>query len=114
MRVHKKESVKAATSQDSREIGQAQDNTALKPNQVPVEILRELAAMRKRYLEIYRNGYRVCGIDSSSGVHLAEVAFLDTFDEYTIIPQDDERYPAKLVAELDGEQYFTLLEVERV
>lgn len=70
--------------------------------------------MRKRYLEIYRNGYRVCGIDSSSGIHLAEEAFLDTFKEYKSERHSERYNDMKLSAEFEGMTYFTLQEVKDV
>ncbi len=97
----------AATSvQGAQELVQGQNTTALKANQVPDEILYELAAMQKRFREIYRE----TGLTaiSDEDVQLNEEAFLATFSAYELKARECEEYPEKLFTEFAEVRFFCI------
>jgi hypothetical protein len=78
-----------------------------KENQIPDEILRELAAMQKRFRELYSE-YKLCGIGYSTGVHLTSEALLDTFADYERSDFDHLDYTEKLETTAYGIKFFCI------
>ncbi len=78
-----------------------------KENQIPDEILQELATMQKRFRELYKK-YRLCGIGDSAGVHLASEAFLDTFADYERSDFDRPGYTEQLEAVMHSVKFFCI------
>jgi hypothetical protein len=79
----------------------------VKENQIPDEILRELAAMQKRFRELYSE-YKLCGIGDSAGVHLTSEAFLDTFADYETSAVNYKDYSEELTATMHGVTFFCI------
>lgn len=78
-----------------------------KENQIPDEILRELAIMHKRFQELYRK-YRLCGIGDSAGVHITDQAFLGTFTDYETFDFKHPGYSEQLEAVIHGVKFFCI------
>lgn len=78
-----------------------------KENQIPDAILLELAIMHKRFQELYRK-YRLCGIGDSAGVHITDVAFLDTFTDYETFDFKHPGYSEQLEAVIHGVKFFCI------
>ena len=78
-----------------------------KKNQIPEEILRELARMSRRFYELYRN-FGFTSFDSYGNVHLSGEAFLATFQEYKSEARDSAAYPEELSAIFDGAKFFCI------
>ena len=78
-----------------------------KKNQIPEEILRELAAMHKRFQELYRK-YRLCGINDSAGVHITDRAFLDTFTDFETFDFKHPCYTEQLETTAYGVKFFCI------
>ena len=79
---------------DAVENNQLQDSTETPKNQIPDEILAELATMQKRFRELY-DAYGINGIGGGNGVHLDDRAFLATFADYEVSPfnrSEDTKY----------------------
>ena len=79
----------------------------VKENQIPDETLRELAAMQKRFRELYSE-YKLCGIGDSAGVHLTSEAFLDTFADYETSAFNYKDYSEELTATMHGIKFFCI------
>jgi hypothetical protein len=78
-----------------------------KENQIPDEILRELAIMHKRFQELYRK-YGLCGIGDSAGVHITDQAFLGTFTDYETFDFKHPGYSEQLEAVIHGVKFFCI------
>lgn len=93
-----------------------QDNliTNLRPEQVPAEILTEVTEMHKRFMEIYKDGYRVVNVTSSNGVQLSHEAFRHTFSDYKIESRGSEEYPIEISTEFNGVRVFAVMSKEEV
>jgi hypothetical protein len=89
------------------ENNQLQDSTETPKNQIPDEILVELATMHKRFRELYGQ-YRLCGIGDPAGVHLASEAFLDTFADYNTSDFNHPDYTEKLTTTAYGVTFFCI------
>lgn len=96
-----------AVSQGAKELDQVQDNTKAKENQIPDEILLELAAMHKRFRELYSE-YKLCGVDDSEGVHITSDAFIETFKDYEISDFNHANYIEKLKTTAHGVGFFCI------
>lgn len=72
--------------------------------------LNELAAMQRRYAEIY-NSTGLAGFDKCY-VHLSSKEFLETFNEFGTIDKNCEDYPVELYAVHLGVKFMCLLEKE--
>ena len=92
---------------DATENNQVQDSTETEKNQIPDEILRELAAMQKRFRELYSE-YKLCGIGDSEGVHITSDAFIETFKDYETSAFSYEGYSEKLTATMHGVTFFCI------
>ena len=92
---------------DAVEMNQLQDSTETPKNQIPDEILAELATMQKRFRELYGK-YRLCGIGDSTGVHLTSEAFLDTFADYETSAFSYKDYSEELTATMHGIKFFCI------
>ena len=92
---------------DAVENNQLQDNTETPKNQIPDEILAELATMQKRFQELYGQ-YRLCGIGDPAGVHLASEAFLDTFADYNTSDFNHPDYTEILTTTAYGVTFFCI------
>lgn len=92
---------------DAVEMDQLQDNTETLKNQIPDEILAELATMQKRFQELYGE-YGLCGIGDSTGVQLASEAFLDTFADYSTSDFNYPDYTEKLTTTAYGVKFFCI------
>ncbi len=93
--------------QGARKLDQVQDNTKPKENQIPDEILRELAAMQKRFRELYSK-YKLCGVGGSEGVHITSDAFIETFKDYEISDFNHANYIEKLKTTAHGVGFFCI------
>lgn len=91
----------------AKELDQVQDTTKAKENQIPDEILRELARMSRRFYELYRN-FGFTSFDSYGNVHLSGEAFLATFQEYKSEARDSAAYPEELSFVFDGAKFFCI------
>lgn len=108
--INMKETVKASDVKDNHdavEMNQVQDTTKAKGNQIPDEILQELAIMQKRFRKLYSE-YRLCGIGDSAGVHLTSEAFLDTFADYERSDFDRPGYTEQLETTAYGVKFFCI------
>jgi hypothetical protein len=92
---------------DAIENNQVQDSTKVKENQIPDEILRELAAMQKRFRELYSE-YKLCGIGDSEGVHITSDAFIETFKDYETSAFNYRDYSEELTATMHGVTFFCI------
>jgi hypothetical protein len=92
---------------DAVENNQLQNNTETPKNQIPDEILMDLAAMQKRFRELYGQ-YELCGIGDSGGVHLASEAFLDTFADYKTSDFNHPDYTEILTTTVYGVTFFCI------
>lgn len=92
---------------DAVEMNQLQDSTETLKNQIPDEILAELATMQKRFQELYGQ-YRLCGIGDPAGVHLASEAFLDTFADYNTSDFNHPDYTEILTTTAYGVTFFCI------
>jgi hypothetical protein len=92
---------------DAIENNQVQDSTETEKNQIPDEILRELAAMQKRFRELYSE-YKLCGIGDSEGVHITSDAFIETFKDYEISDFRHSDYIEKLKTTAHGVGFFCI------
>jgi hypothetical protein len=79
----------------------------VKENQIPDEILRELAAMQKRFRELYSE-YKLCGIGDSEGVHITSDAFIETFKDYETSAFNYKDYSEELTATMHGVTFFCI------
>ena len=105
-----KETVKASDVKDNHdavEMNQVQDITKVKENQIPDEILAELATMQKRFRELYGQ-CRLCGIGDSTGVHLTSEAFLDTFTDFETFDFKLPGYTEQLETTAYGVKFFCI------
>ncbi len=106
-----KEAVKASDvmpdNHDAVENNQVQDSTETLKNQIPNKVLMELAAMQKRFRELYGE-YGLCGIGYSAGVHLTSEAFLDTFADYNTSDFNHPDYTEKLETTAYGIKFFCI------
>ena len=91
---------------DAVEMNQLQYNTETPKNQIPDEILAELATMQKRFRELYGQ-YGLCGIGDSAGQHLTSEAFLDTFADYKTSDYHSD-YTEKLETTAYGVKFFCI------
>lgn len=92
---------------DAVENNQLQDITKVKENQIPDEVLAELATMQKRLRELYSK-YRLCGIGDSAGVHITSEAFLDTFADYNASDFNHPDYTEILTTTVYGATFFCI------
>lgn len=92
---------------DAVEMNQLQDSTETAKNQIPDEILAELATMQKRFQELYGQ-YRLCGIGDLAGVHLTSAAFLDTFADYNTSDFNHHDFTEKLETTAYGVKFFCI------
>ena len=92
---------------DAVENNQLQDSTETPKNQIPDEILMDLAAMQKRFRELYGE-YRLCGIGDDAGVHINDEAFIATFKDYETSAFDHKDYFEKLTATVHGIKFFCI------
>ncbi len=92
---------------DAVENNQVQDSTETPKNQIPDDILMDLAAMQGRFRELYGE-YRLCGIGDSAGVHLTSEAFLDTFADYKTSDFDYSDYTEELTTTAYGVTFFCI------
>lgn len=99
----------AATSERSaNELDQLKDTIKVRENQVPKEILHELAAMHKRFRELYETYPAVVGVDGSGGVHLTSEGFTEHFEKYNIRDRCDGKYKEELYTTFDSVRFFCI------
>lgn len=92
---------------DAVEMNQLQDSTETAKNQIPDEILLELATTQVRFRELYGQ-YGLCGIGDSEGVHLTSAAFLDTFADYNASDFNHHDFTEKLTTTAYGVTFFCI------
>ena len=92
---------------DAVENNQVQDSTKVKENQIPDEILAELATMQKRFRELY-DAYGINGIGDAAGVHINNEAFIATFKDYETSAFNYKDYSEELTATMHGVTFFCI------
>ena len=105
-----KETVKASDVKDNHDAiknNQVQDSTETPKNQIPDEILAELATMQKRFREL-RGEYRLYGIGDAAGVHINDEAFIATFKDYETSAFNYKDYSEELTATMHGVTFFCI------